>query len=275
LQGPSGERLPVVPSDLDFSIEFGDNEILGTMQEYYYPSSLTLPIPKPENIIRVAGPVGEAGFIFGGGTWFIKLNLLANKYLGTELSQLNAILDWGCGCGRILRFFREKGLDNIYGADIDGQNIDWIRQNFHYNNVCKVDFDPPMPFDDQFFDLVYGHSVFTHLSLPDHKKWITEISRIVKIGGFAFLTVCSEFGTYLTRQSDIISRPEIFDEYLLLGFYEFETQDVGVDEERPGYYRLCSQSTEFIRDIWSKHFKIRRIFRGFAEHQDLVVLEKL
>jgi len=275
LQGPSGECVPVVPFDLDFGIGYGNDEILGFMQEFHLRSRLTLPLPEPQNIIRVAGPVGEAGFILGGGTWFTKLSQLSKRYLGKNLSELNSVLDWGCGCGRILRHFLEQGLDNVYGADIDSVNLDWIRQNLGYEKVLHIALDPPMPFEDNFFEAVYGHSVFTHLSLPDHRKWIREISRVVRPGGFAFLTFCSEFGTYITRQNDLLTRPEVFDEYLRVGFFDFEAQDVGVDQQRPGYYRLTSQTTEFIRDLWSKHFRIRRIIRGFAEHQDLVVLEKM
>ena len=112
---------------------------------------------------------------------------LARCYLGRETKELERILDWGVGCGRVARHFLERGQTNIYGTDIDAVNIEWLRKELRWTNAACMSLDPPMPYPDNHFDLVYGHSVFTHLSQFDHFLWIIEIKRILKPGGIALL----------------------------------------------------------------------------------------
>jgi hypothetical protein len=42
------------------------------------------------------------------------------------------------------------------------------------------------------FDLVYALSVFTHLDATGQGFWITELSRVLKPGGFLFITTHGE-----------------------------------------------------------------------------------
>ena len=58
------------------------------------------------------------------------------------------------------------------------------------------------------------------------------------------------------------------------GFYDFEAQPVGVDDGRPGYYRLVANSRASIMRDWSKYFTVRRILPCYFDHQDLVILER-
>jgi SAM-dependent methyltransferase len=131
-----------------------------------------------------------------------------------------------------------------------------------------------MPYPADHFDVVYGHSVFTHLSYEDHFNWLIEIRRVLKPGGFAFLTVCTEPGVYVTRYNDVTRNGEFLARYLEDGFYDFEVQNVGVDAGREGYYRLVAHTRGFILKNWSGHFTVRRILPCYMEHQDLVILQK-
>lgn len=270
------EMIPVINKPLDLRIRYADGKILGNYQNFYLNNTFTLPMPSREHIVRVAGPVGELGFLFGGSTWYYKLCELVMFYTGQNLSSFNAILDWGCGCGRIMRHFIEAGLYNVYGADIDKFNIEWLLNEFGYKKAFCVDYDPPMPFKDKFFDIIYGHSVFTHLSKNDHDTWLVELKRVLKPGGYAFLTVCTEYGTYLTRHRDFVERPQLIEQYFRDGIAVFAVQtEVGVDSGRVGYYKLVSHTTSFIKENWSKYFKILDIIPGFAEHQDLVIVQRI
>jgi ubiquinone/menaquinone biosynthesis C-methylase UbiE len=50
---------------------------------------------------------------------------------------------------------------------------------------------PHLPFEDDSLDLVYCGSVFTHISeLAD--AWLLELRRIVRPGGFAYITIHDE-----------------------------------------------------------------------------------
>jgi Methylase involved in ubiquinone/menaquinone biosynthesis len=107
-----------------------------------------------------------------------------------ELKDIN-ILDWGCGPSRIVRHLPEL-LDkscSIYGTDYNPKSIAWNRKalmgiNFNLNST-----NPPLPYVDSSFDIVYGISIFTHLPEDLHYKWFNELVRITKKNGIVFLTL--------------------------------------------------------------------------------------
>jgi SAM-dependent methyltransferase len=268
-------RVPHTASDVQFQIvdQFGNP----VRQEaiYSWNSRITLPLPSRDNIIRVAGNIGLVGYLLGGSTWFARLQLLVKRYLGRDIDTLDNILDWGVGCARIGRHLLERGFRGLYGADIDQVNIDWLHENFGWKQAVRVDFDPPMPFGSDFFDVIYGHSVLTHLSEVDQFRWLAELHRVLKPGGYAFLTTSGEDGVYQTRYRDVMNNPEKIEAFLNKGFFDFEDQSyVGVDAGREGYYRLVSHTRPYVMERWSTLFSVRRILPCFMEHQDLVILRK-
>ena len=51
--------------------------------------------------------------------------------------------------------------------------------------------DPPLPFDDGFFDLIWAISVWTHLT-DNALSWLAEMHRILKPGGLLIATYMGE-----------------------------------------------------------------------------------
>jgi SAM-dependent methyltransferase len=99
------------------------------------------------------------------------------------------VLDWGCGCGRVARHWAAQASEiEFYGCDIHGAAMAWCAENLPFGNYRTTELLPPLPYPDNFFDLIYATSVLTHLLFQTHYLWMAEIWRILKPGGIAILT---------------------------------------------------------------------------------------
>lgn len=101
------------------------------------------------------------------------------------------ILDWGCGPGRIIRhlpdFLDDKS--RMFGTDYNAVSIEWCR-----SNLPNIDFNlnglkAELPYHNNFFDYIFGISIFTHLSEKMHYEWMDELHRILKTRGILMLTL--------------------------------------------------------------------------------------
>ncbi len=126
---------------------------------------------------------------------YFETSKLDAQYLLQQLSHHTdlkgkRILDWGCGPGRIIRHLPElvSGNCEFYGTDYNHKSIDWCGKHLKgikfNNNSIKAE----LPYPDDFFDIIYGISIFTHLSEKMHYEWLAELSRILKPGGIIYFT---------------------------------------------------------------------------------------
>ncbi|HRY32949.1 MAG TPA: class I SAM-dependent methyltransferase [Bacteroidales bacterium] len=104
------------------------------------------------------------------------------------------ILDWGCGPGRIIRHLPDLAGAPcfIYGTDCNPRTIAWCRHNIPGVQFSQNSMDPPLDFNDQFFHIIYGISIFTHLSEPMHRAWAAELHRLLAPEGICLLTTQGE-----------------------------------------------------------------------------------
>jgi SAM-dependent methyltransferase len=113
---------------------------------------------------------------------------------GKDIRDFRSILDFGCGCGRVLRHWAR--LDAVvHGCDFNSRSIQWCRRNLAFAKLRVNNLEPPLPYIDEQFDLVYALSVFTHLPEPLLLAWMREMRRILRIGGFLIVSTHGE--TYL------------------------------------------------------------------------------
>lgn len=115
------------------------------------------------------------------------------RILDSDLASANRILDFGCGCGRTLRWLIDKYPDvEFHGADVDSDAIRWCTSHMISGRFACTSPEPPLPYPSGYFDVAYCFSVFTHLDRHMQNLWLLDLKRILKSGGILLLTVHGE-----------------------------------------------------------------------------------
>lgn len=154
-----------------------------------------LPIPPGRLIFLVTGEIDVGWFLHSGKAAADSVRS-ALVTVGRPWEALGDVLDWGCGCGRVLRHFYGTPGPRLYGCDYNGTLIAWSAAAYPKARFAVNGLAPPLPYPDSSFDLVYGLSVFTHLSEELHAAWMKELARILRAGGCAVIT--TQGGHYLS-----------------------------------------------------------------------------
>lgn len=89
------------------------------------------------------------------------------------------ILDIGCGFGTHLEKLR--GLGELYGIDITEELLEKIKKSYPYIHFVRAPAEA-IPFDDNFFDLIFSIEVVEHLKEPE--IMFKEVRRVLKPGGY-------------------------------------------------------------------------------------------
>ena len=151
-----------------------------------------MPFPGPKLIARVAGGTDRASFFWSGRESVRELERML-RIVGRSLDSFEAVLDFGCGCGRMLLWLEDLGRKRaLHGTDVDAEAVEWCRQQIPYAQVSVNDAEPPLPYPDGAFDLVFNHSVFTHIDARRQDLWLSELQRVVRSGGLLVLSVHGE-----------------------------------------------------------------------------------
>lgn len=229
--------------------------------------NISLPIPPADLRARVHGAEELSGFLRIGKTVATDLESTVNS-IPIKIDNASNILDFGCGCGRVMSWFQDLYPDSkFYGTDIDSEAITWCQEHLSDRGDFQINQPmPPLPYSDKFFDLIYSISIFTHLPEDMQFAWLKELKRVCKQGAYLLLTV---HGKQLFP-----SRIESFKSELeKKGFYYFvENQTVGL----PEFYQTSFHTESYIGDRWSDFFEIEKIIpQGIANHQDLVVCKNI
>jgi SAM-dependent methyltransferase len=250
-------------------------EAIHPRQDYYFPlrRRSDIPLPDASRRKRVSGNTDPLLFVLGGYTLLRKLELLLTERYATSIDEIGRILDWGCGCGRLLRFLVERvpRPGAIFGADVDADNVAWCRTNLPSATTCTTRLLPPSPFASGQFDLIIGNSVFTHLGEETQIAWLEELSRILAAGGIAMVSV--QTITDLSRET---FHSAAYDRLLQNGFISEKIDDAlsGVIADGK-YYRSAFHTHDYIRSVWSKYFAIEDIIPQFSNNmQDFVLMRK-
>jgi len=179
-----------------------------------------------------------------------------------KLDSFDNILDFGCGCGRMLIWLDKKKLNSkLYGTDIDKEVISWCCENLKFARFHVNDSLPPLHYPNNTFDLIYASAVFIHLKEEYQSKWLEEFKRILNDKGILVITILSRTAwnyNYVANKNDNLEKNGIT--YVPLITRNFS---------------VTYQTKEYVLDKFSKFFKVLEyIPKGMNEIQDVVILKK-
>lgn len=118
------------------------------------------------------------------------VNILENalKSCGRDWSDIQRCLEVGCGYGRIVRALKEKmSPSRIYVCDVIEEGPKFVTSAFGAVHIPILEKTLPNEYEN-FFDLVYLYSVYTHMRMEDMERSIKLIVRALKRGGFLVFT---------------------------------------------------------------------------------------
>lgn len=175
-----------------------------------------LPLP-PASLRAQIGPRhADAAFFLRSGRQHAELVRDVLREQGAEIENLGALLDWGCGCGRVLRQWSALPTTRVFGCDINPKMVEWCATHLDFAEVSVTELEPPLPQADATFDLIYAFSVFTHLSEELQHDWIRECLRVLRPGGYLLISTMGEYYLGLQRLNASERRAFANDELVVL-----------------------------------------------------------
>jgi len=248
--------------------------------EFYLPSTDIL--SKANNtslqgMVRSTRLSDKFSFTLSGYHDYEILNKTCRTFAAETISSSPIkLLDWGVGAGRISQFFEKNQNYDVYGTDIDPVNI----SNLHNSGLGKNRYThmrpkKQIPFPDSFFDVVYGISVFTHLTEALQFYYLNDIFRILKPGGIGIFSVHGLIH-FFTRVND----GNQFSQWFQSGFYQYSENKDLIDgfPETDGaeLYVDVFHSVSYLFSRWGKVFKeVKLIESPNSYGHDLVVVKKI
>src|SRR5689334_20896954 len=177
-----------------------------------------LPLP-PARLRTQIGPLhADADFFLQSGRHNADLIRELVREQGASLDDVGALLDWGCGCGRVLRQWAGLEQTRVFGCDIDARMVAWCNANLPFADARLNQLTPRLPYDGDSFGLAYAFSVMTHLSRELQDVWMGELLRVLRPGGLLLISTLGEY--YASRNRLTPSERDSFADGNLVVLYE-------------------------------------------------------
>ena len=220
-----------------------------------------LPIP-PARLLLATTHVADTRFYVESGEATKLLLERRARDSGAEPAELPRVLDFGCGCARVARWWAAGGAHRVHGCDLNADAIAWCAANLPNAEFRPNALAPPLPYDDDSFDLLYSISVFTHLPVDVQHLWAAELRRVLRPGGVALLSM----------HGDLFARRELLPGELAR---HRRGEPVVLYENLPGDRCSAFHPPSYVRDQLLGNWKVLRHYPGDEVEmaQDLWVVE--
>ena len=209
------------------------------------------------------------------------------------LQPHHAFLDAGCGIGRvaipITTYLSAAG--HYEGFDVVASSISWCQEhitskhpNFHFQHadIFNTFYNPQgriksseyvFPYSDNYFDVVFAGSLFTHLMPDAIKHYLCEIARVLKPGG-RFL------GTFFLLTPESLAalhagKSTLRFVHKLPGCRVLDPKrpEAAVACERPMILDFCKNCGLTVKNEWLGVWSGRTL-TGYGGYQDMIMAER-
>jgi SAM-dependent methyltransferase len=122
-------------------------------------------------------------------------------YAERRPEDIGSVLDFGCACGRVMRWFSLALPEaECLGADVRAASIDWCNANLRGRYLANG-VRPPLDLPDDSVELVVSLSIFSHLNRASNLAWFRELVRVTKPGGLLLLSTHGAFAMAVVMRS--------------------------------------------------------------------------
>ena len=252
-------------------------DVDATAPELSIPDPATMSWPDDELIYRVTGYTDRTTFYNSGHQSVQDLEAVL-AVAGRTLATFPTILDFGSGCGRIAMWLEHLApTSSLHGSDIDARAVAWAQENIPWAEFQVNQPLPPLGYPDGYFDLVFSHSVFTHIDEHYQDEWLEELRRVVKPGGYAVFSVHGE-SAFTTFEEAVAGRggdPSVIRRELGTRGISFIKDDAFTGGPFPDFYHSTFHAPWYVFEHWSRWFTVVAFLpkRSMA-YQDFVLLQR-
>lgn len=208
-----------------------------------------------------------------------------------KLQPEGAILDVGCGIGRLARpltgYLSAKG--SYDGFDVVPDGINWCSKNissrfpnFHFtyvplrNDLYNLSTKEQasnftFPYADDSFNLVVLTSVFTHMQYDEVQHYLKQIKRVLKPGGIClatFFVIDAETHAAISGRTDVMQFDFEYDTYYL---HDKQVKDANIAFKHDALELMVKTAgLEFTQ--WHKGWWRGTDKQSSLNYQDVVIL---
>ena len=132
------------------------------------------------------------------------------RFLKKRLSKKERpkVLDYGCGTGANLLFFKNKGFD-VYGCDVSKTAIKKCKENKYFDkekfSVCNETPNPIELFGNIKFNLILSNQTLYYLTDKSLDKFVIDAYELIEDEGFLLSTMMAKSHWFFSRA---VSRKE-------------------------------------------------------------------